>query len=441
MYSESNILYIHPQTPMFEPLTIPISLPALINRIPYPVKGFSHRDVKNEDIKKASIIIIDIHWYLSLLGAKQLVERIKNINKSVTVIAGGITASEYATELAENLNIDYVIRGDAEYSLPKLVQALIENTFIDNIPNLVGKNGFKTEWKYKLTKEDIDSNSYYDIDFFPEFKQRIIQLHKQNKGWPPQLFPYLLPFRGCPHSCEICAGGQTEQQKIFQRSAIIRSADKLHEDLHRLNSAGYYKYVNVLHDFISLLPSEYSHTVLKDKTNLLLSYEFASAPNIEDLKILLNAFKGGVLYFCVDKKHVTSQELNEPSEIIKLINLVKKNNNYTPILNYSLPYAKSNSEYLKTVKTIIKHTHCLIYNASFWWTDFPIPDINGNAPANEFEKFLNYKNTSNHKKHIISNYLSHTINAVDIICPKPIPTILRRTYLRMAHNLPFCIKH
>ena len=436
----SEIVYIHPQTPMFEPLTIPISLPALIQRIPYPVKGFSHKGFSNEDIKNAQIVIIDIHWYLSLSGAKILVETLREINRNLIIIAGGITASEYANILPEKFDIDYVIRGDAEYSLPRLIEAIIENTDISAIPNLVGKNGFSTPWKYVLNKEDLNLNEFYSIDFFPEFKQRISQLHKHNKGWPPQLFPYLIPFRGCPHTCEICAGGTTEQQKIFRRKAIVRSAERLQNDLQLIMGAGIYSYVNVLHDFLSLLPADYSQTVLKNKTNLFLSYEFASAPEFELLKLLLAQFRGGVLYFSMDKKHVTSEELNDTAEMIKLINLAKKDGRYTPILNYSLPYAEKNPEYKKAVKEVIKHTNSLIYNASFWWSDFPMPDPNGDAPAAEFEKFVGYINTANHKKHLVSNQLSKIINSVDAICPRPLPVLLRRTYLRLMHNLPFYFK-
>jgi radical SAM superfamily enzyme YgiQ (UPF0313 family) len=211
MLSFYEVIYIHPQTPMFEPLTIPLSLPALIKRLPVKIKGYHYNEVSDEIIINSKIVIIDIHWFLSLKGAIELASRIKSINSKTIIIAGGITASIYSKWLAEKGGFDYIIKGDAEIPLPMLVSEILLNNIPSSVPNLVGKNGFKTLQSYFLTSEDLNNNEFYDIEFFPALKNRVTHLHNINKGWPPQLFPYLIPFRGCPINCEVCLGGEEEQ--------------------------------------------------------------------------------------------------------------------------------------------------------------------------------------------------------------------------------------
>ena len=112
------IFYVHPKTTMSRQCIMPFSIPALVNRLNYPVQGKFPDELTDEDIKNARIIFIDIHWYLSLYGAKILVERIKTINPSCFVIAGGITASEYPRAIIDNFGVDFVIRGDGEIPFP-----------------------------------------------------------------------------------------------------------------------------------------------------------------------------------------------------------------------------------------------------------------------------------------------------------------------------------
>jgi len=84
------------------------------------------------------------------------VKRIKNINPRVPVIAGGITASLFAKQFIEHLGFDFVIRGDAEIPLPRLVSSLLDGEGqIEDVDNLVGKNGLETPWNYHLTQLDV----------------------------------------------------------------------------------------------------------------------------------------------------------------------------------------------------------------------------------------------------------------------------------------------
>jgi len=304
----SEVIYVHPFTPMPEPIIIPISVPALINRLPFKIHGYFSDEITREIAINTKIIILDIHWYFSLFGASEFVKEIKKINTDVIFIAGGITSTLFADILTNKFGIDYIIRGDAEGVLPLLVKSLLNNKKgINNVPNLTGKNNFKTEWTYSLNQNEFDENNYYDIDFFPSLKKQVYNRHKINNENASTIFPFLVPFRGCPIDCINCAGNFTEQQRLFKRSYLVRSAAKVNEDLNLLNNTNNYSFVWCMHDFITLLPIEYAKQALSIKTNLNINYEFASFPEIEEISLLFSAFKGGNIYFSMDNMHTTSE--------------------------------------------------------------------------------------------------------------------------------------
>jgi len=373
---------------MFHRCTIPISLPALINRIDYPVKGYYPEELNTEIIRKAVIAIIDIHWNYALNGAFHLVWQLKKINKNIIVIAGGMTASMFPEQLIQKHDIDYVVRGDGEIPLPFLVKSMMEKDDISLVPNIYAKNGLITEWTYFLNSEDLDKNDYYDLSFFPSYKNDIKNFHKRYFGWPNYTFPYLLPFRGCPMPCSGCAGGIQEQKRLFRRGYVSRSAGKLAEDLNLLNNDKDIRYVNVIHDFVSLMNEDYVQTVLNKPTQLSLLYEFTKSPSKERLELLLSRFKGGVLYFSLDKMHTQSSQLNDIATLIDLINLTKGKSNFIPVLYYNKHFILEKG-YDDAIKTIVRHTKCLASDVSGWWEDFPRPDENGTSDESSFQKFFN----------------------------------------------------
>ena len=66
------ILFIHPQTEMLLSEILPMSLPALISRLEGPVVGRFHNEWTPAEVRRANIVIMDVHWYLALKSAVAL---------------------------------------------------------------------------------------------------------------------------------------------------------------------------------------------------------------------------------------------------------------------------------------------------------------------------------------------------------------------------------
>jgi hypothetical protein len=414
---------------------MPFSVPALVKRLPYKVLGLFSSELTDTQIRSAQIIFIDIHWYLSLYGAQQLCLRIKRVNSSCVIIAGGISASEYAKVIVDKFKVDFVIRGDGEIPFPRLVHSIMEskNDFSE-IPNLVSRSGLSTPRSYVLTRNDMEENEYLDIDFFPSFKKEIYRIQKNNVSpWSEVIYPYIIPFRGCPIDCLGCAGGYTEQKKLFGRKPVMRSIERVREDIDRCNADENIKFASIYHDFITLLKPEFAFEVLNKKLRIGVRMEFNSKPEMEQLDLVLNRFNGGVINFSIDYMHLTSDKIIEPDHMIKLINKVKKTPNYFAVLSYNSIFAKDNKEYNRGLRSILKATNCLISDESFYWTEHPIPDKNGFADQDLFDMHIKLSQD----KKFVKGPLTKMYDASEPYMPRKLSLGVRKTQQWLVENLPY----
>jgi hypothetical protein len=421
--TSGKVVYVHPETPMFYRFILPMSLPALINRIPSKVAGVYESELRRESLHNVSIVIMDIHWYLSLRNAVALAKYIKRKNPSVHIIAGGITASIFADILVDTSDIDYIVRGDGERPLPMLVQALLRRQKnLKKIPNIVGKHGLKTSCTYVLTQKDIDENKYYDIDFFPSFKKDIEKAHRHYSNWTIPVFPYLLPFRGCPIGCHNCAGGAQSQKILFHRKCIVRSAKRFKEDLDLLSKNAQIKFVNSHLDFVSLLPEKFVKEVLGRKYSFDIRHEFARLPSDRLLIRFLESFHGGTLGIPIDKYHVTSKETNDVKNLIRVIEIIKKYKRYLPVLYYTSRYAVEDRQYAKAVNQVLAATKCHLYKTDFFWGDAPSFDALGQSNMQEYTHYYRF---SRGQKYRLLNLLCKLAIVVDRFFPKQVSSLLK----------------
>ncbi|MHA1568003.1 MAG: hypothetical protein ACTSXZ_00915 [Alphaproteobacteria bacterium] len=377
------VLYIHPRSQLMMKEIIPLSLPAVINRVAAPVVGRFEDELTAEQVRAARVVVMDIHWYLTLPAALKLAARVKVINPTCRIIAGGLTASIFARQLVRDSKIDYVVTGDAEGPLPMLVSALLDNGDAAQAPNVVGRD-FTTPRTYCLTPEVMDTLDYNNVDFFPTLKERLRLIHAQVGDRPISTHPYCLAFRGCPMDCTGCIGAAGAQMKLFGRRSVWRSAGRLREELAALAANPDVRYVNFFHDFIGLAPPEYTAEALSQRYELNLYYEFFTLPTPAGLGLLLDAFPGGRLIFSADRFHTTSTALCAPDELIARIRQAQQAGRFRVHLAYSKIFMQKKSEYRETIRRVYRATRCLLWEASCWWSDCPELEEMDRATDEEF---------------------------------------------------------
>ncbi len=388
-----SILFIHPKTGMQLREILPMSLPALIHRLDAPVIGRFHDEWTPDEVRRASVVLMDVHWYLSLRSAIALSRRLKRINPSLRIIAGGISAGMFAQQLLRDSAIDYIIRGDAEVPLSHLVNALLngDEAAIARTPNLIARD-FVSPERYCLTQADLDASNFRDISFFPTFEKQIYRYQRiYRDAITIPTFPYLMVYRGCPLDCPACCGATTPQNRLFGRGWVLRSAEKVADDLQTWSADPRIRFVNAFHDFVSMLPLEYSRRVLSTKYALDISYEFFNLPTGEQLALFLDAFSGGKLLFALGRQHNATPHAVDADDLIHCIRQVQAVKGYTPVLGYVRRF-RQNSRYDTAFRKVKHETGVATYQVDFWWEDFPVPDAQGAGSEADYQKMLSWQN-------------------------------------------------
>ncbi len=385
------ILYIHPDAKMILPDIIPMSLPGLINRLEAPVSGRFYNEWTKAEVKKSDIIIMDIHWYTTIKSAIRLSFKLKAVNPEVVIIAGGLSASVFARQILKDSRIDYIIRGDGEIPLNMLVDKLLKSDDVSNVPNLVTRQ-FESSENYFLNNNDFDDSNFRDIGFFPSLQERIFKLHNSCHDWFYPVYPTLLVMRGCPFKCNNCYGSPDYQKTIFSRNWLLRSAEKVKDDLAYWSDSRDIHFLNVFHDFIAALPEDYADVVLDRGYDLNISWDFVDVPSREGLMRLMDSFNGGLIQFSLDRKHCTSIELHDLDTLIDRIQQVKSNRKYKCRLCYAHRFVQDHESYAKALRRVVKSTGCLLYRADFWWDEDLAPDVDGTCTDEQYRKCISGTN-------------------------------------------------
>jgi hypothetical protein len=240
----------------------------------------------------------------------------------------------------------------------------------------MGKD-FTAPLSYVLTQKDFDQNDFRDISFFPTHEKRVFRLHAQARGKPFPTYPFLMAFRGCPFHCTECCGAPKYQNRIFGRSWVVRSPERLREDLESWDADPRISYVNIYHDFVCLLPMAYTRTVLGRAYGLSVYYDFFRCPTPEQLDSVIHAFADGVLIFELDQYHANSKEMAPVDELMDRIKTVYATGRFDVRLTFNRHFLRSDTGYAAILEAVVRETGVSLYNGDFWWEHNPWPGEDG----------------------------------------------------------------
>lgn len=141
---------------------------------------------------------------IQIENVKKMCTLIKRINSNIVTVIGGMHATIKPRELLSNKNIDFIIKGEADYTFAELVDALENNKDYSNIDGIGYKdmNGIHIKKKEKYI-EDLDGlpfpardllniKKYFDAGLAHGFLLK----DKRNIN--------LITSRGCPGGCIFC---------------------------------------------------------------------------------------------------------------------------------------------------------------------------------------------------------------------------------------------
>jgi anaerobic magnesium-protoporphyrin IX monomethyl ester cyclase len=165
---------------------------------------------KKPDILGLSLYITNVKEALKIAGV------VKSELKNTRIVVGGAYPTIYYEELAKDKNLDFVVRGEGEYTLLEIAEAIYKKKLGKKIVGCYYRH------KGKLIKgekrefiKDLDALPYpaWDlIDMAPYYRHKTIYLEVS----PVDI---VSSSRGCPYNCSFCSANLIWERKYRFRSA------------------------------------------------------------------------------------------------------------------------------------------------------------------------------------------------------------------------------
>lgn len=191
--------------------------------------GYSYEHIGNiAKNSNASLIGISSlftpYWFEVLKTAEEIRRRVPNCQ----IVLGGHHPTENPASVMESENIDFILRGEGEVSMPLLFKALQGQYPLEKVPGLVYR---KEDGVLQIKRPAIMDK----LDEYPRPATHLIK-HKyyKRKGRGSMV---LTTSRGCPMKCAYCSVGNSAYLK-YRRMDVTRILDEI-EDTVNLYDIGF----------------------------------------------------------------------------------------------------------------------------------------------------------------------------------------------------------
>lgn len=156
----------------------------------------------------------------------RVAEIVKNEHDEIKVLAGGPHASALPSLLLKNKNIDFLLRGEADFSLPSLLDVIDNPLDWKNVHGLC----FRTREGIHMSAPQIIE----DVDSLPFPAWDLIDIRKyvgRHHGFFYEKEPIgqIITSRGCPYLCTFCGASIVHLRKWRPHSPkyVISEIDRL----------------------------------------------------------------------------------------------------------------------------------------------------------------------------------------------------------------------
>ncbi|MFH1540008.1 MAG: hypothetical protein ABIH66_13725 [bacterium] len=378
-----DLLYVHPEhRGVGKNNIIPMGVFGLMNSVSCNKLGVMARDLTDELIARAGIIAMDLHWFLALYTAEQTIRRIRKVNPNARIIVGGYTATVFAEIISERYDVDFVIKGDAEVPFKQLVEKLLNSEDVRDVPNLVAKD-FSTPQSFALTTDVYDTVDYITLDWFESFRKEISNYQKNE--FPVTVYPFIPVFKGCIHDCEFCYGNPRIQKKVCGRGIVVRSPERVRQDLEAWSNDPEIRTVYMIMDFIEYPGPEYSDVIFSKKYDLNLYYEFFNLPPLSELDKALASFNRCFFYLPLVTDHIGADVVDFDELRRRLEHLKNRNCKVTFWVNHTLGLKFRN--YCAEALKLRKRYGVDLMNGSGELMPVPFPNEDKEKLAADFNKY------------------------------------------------------
>jgi radical SAM superfamily enzyme YgiQ (UPF0313 family) len=268
-------------------------------------------------------------------SAKKYIKEIKNNNRNCILLAGGPHGIFEPEETLDYLGVDYVFSGEAEESLPALVD-LIQKKFRPASENLA--KIMNLVWKNDEGRVIVNPRSYVDVNSNPIPAWELIRPERYPAA-PNGIFsrarkiaPIIIT-RGCPYPCTFCGAGIASGKKLRKRNI-----DNVIEEIKLLKGKFGIEEIHIMDDNFTLdmdYAKEVCRTIIKENIKLYFACPNGIRLDRIDEELLKLMEKAGFYSFAVGiesgsqktldymKKELTLDEIKDKIELIKSVSKIE----------------------------------------------------------------------------------------------------------------------
>ena len=224
--------------------------------------------------------LVGISSYSSTYNqALKIAHCVKNAS-AIPIVMGGLHVSFLPDEALRNSDVDFVIRGEGEKTLPKLIDFLNHKIAISSIKGLSFKD--KNRTVHNEDREDI-----HDLDSLPYpdwsiFEKKLYESPVTGERNAPINFG-----RGCPYKCSFCSVGGKKRRE--RKASLVVSEFK-----YMLEKYGMKNFI--VTDDVHLLEGEFEKIVdILQKENLGISWRMTNRLDNVNRELLFKMKRAGCL--------------------------------------------------------------------------------------------------------------------------------------------------
>lgn len=165
----------------------------------------------------------------------RIAQEIKRTHPNSTIILGGPQATVVDVQTLENFSaIDFIVRGEAEQTLPILLKSLSDSTSYADMPGITYRRGAKVV-------RNANAPVIHDLDALPLPAFHLYPQLKECHYVPLELG------RGCPFACSFCSTND-----FFRRNFRVKSPDRLIEQMRTIKQTYGIKTFDLIHDMFTV---------------------------------------------------------------------------------------------------------------------------------------------------------------------------------------------
>ena len=171
------------------------------------------KDVEKELLKRKPDLVALTALTPTIGRALETAQVVKETLPNSIVVMGGYHPTFNFIETLEDENVDIVIRGEGEYIMLNLVQALENQSSLHDVKGIVFED--KNSKEIVVNPEapliqDLDELPFPALNLLPMKKYRLLDMDTH--------MTTMITTRGCPMQCSFCSSAAMHGKKIRERS-------------------------------------------------------------------------------------------------------------------------------------------------------------------------------------------------------------------------------